>query len=149
MARKAKARPRPAIAIRSLAQAEAALVAAREAGVAIELWSAAAAAAAAGAGWFDAVARAAAARVPGAEALAVLDCGPFPGYALGAFRLGVPAVCFTGGAKVAAKLAEIAAASGCEFRRRRPPHILELGRGGDPLGPCRAWLAAAKGPGRR
>ena len=129
-----------AVVIHSLAHAKAALAAAAAEGVAVELWSAEGAAAYAGAGWFKAVLEAARREVPGARFTAVLDCADLPGYALGAFRIGIEAVCFRGAAKIAAKLADIAAQEGRRCLRRRPRRALDLGHAADPLAACQAWL---------
>ncbi|MFI5024871.1 MAG: hypothetical protein ACHQRJ_24885 [Alphaproteobacteria bacterium] len=129
-----------AVVIHSLAHAKAALAAASAEGVAVELWSAEGAAANAGAGWFKAVLEAARREVPGARSTAVLDCADLPGYALGAFRIGVEAVCFSGAAKIAAKLADIAAQEGRRCLRRRPRGALDLGHAADPFAACQAWL---------
>ena len=149
MAKPPRARARPAaraktpraVVITSLAQAEAALAAAARAGVPLELWSAEAAAASAGAGWFKAVVEAARRAVPGVPSLAVLDCADMPGYALGAFRTGLEAVCFSGSAKVAARLAEIAQIQGSRLLRRRPRRALDLAGASDPYAACSSWLA--------
>jgi hypothetical protein len=130
-----------AIVIHSLAQARAALTAAASAGAALELWSAEGAAASAGAGWFKAVVEAARQAVPGVPSLAVLDCADMPGYALGAFRIGLEAVCFSGSAKVAAKLAEIARLQGSRLLRRRRHRALDLAGASDPYAACSTWLA--------
>ncbi len=129
-----------AVVIHSLAHAKAALAAAAAEGVAVELWSAEGAAAYAGAGWFKAVLEAARREVPGARFTAVLDCADLPGYALGAFRIGIEAVCFSGAAKIAAKIADIAGEQGRRCLRRRPRRALDLGHAADPLAACQAWL---------
>jgi hypothetical protein len=133
--------PPPAIIVHSLAQARAALEAAAEKGIEVELWSAEGAAAYAGAGWFRAILEAAGAAVPAARFEAVLDCGALPGLVLGAWRAGQSAVCFSGGRRVAAKLADIAAREGLRLRRRRPSAVLDLLRAEDPAQRCRAWLS--------
>ncbi len=130
----------PAVIVHSLAQARAALEAAAEKGIEVELWSAEGAAAYAGAGWFRAVVEAAGAAVPAAQFEAVLDCGALPGLVLAAWRAGQGAVCFTGGRRVAAKLADIAAREGLRLHRRRPSAALDLLRAEDPAERCRAWL---------
>ena len=114
------------------------------AGVPLELWSAEAAAASAGAGWVKAVVEAARRAVPGVPSLAVLDCADMPGYALGAFRAGLEAVCFSGSAKVAAKLAQIARVQGRRLLRRRPRQALDLAGSADPYAACSSWLAGEK-----
>lgn len=141
-------RPRPpaarAIVVHSLADARAAARTAAELGVPIELWSAPGAAASAGAGWFKAVLEATRAAEPAAPVSAVLDCAELPGLVLGAFRVGLEVVCFTGPARVAAKLADIAAQQGARLVRRRPARALDLRHAADPAAACRAWLAAGR-----
>jgi len=137
----ARAKVRHAVVITSLAQARAALAAAASAGVTLELWSAEGAAASAGAGWFKAVVEAARRAVPGVRFSAVLDCADMPGYALGAFRTGLEAVCFSGSAKVAAKLAQVAEVQGSRLLRRRPRRALDLAGSSDPYAACSDWLA--------
>jgi hypothetical protein len=137
----ARTAPRSAVVIHSLAHASAALRAAREKNLPIELWSAEGAAAYAGAGWFKAVIDLARSANPDADFIAVLDCAELPGLAVGAFRIGLKAVCFTGPTKVAAKLADIAGQDGCELRRRRPRRALDLRDEADPPAACRSWLA--------
>ena len=130
--------------VHSLAGARAAARAAAELGVAVELWSAPGAAAYAGAGWFKAVLEATRAAEPAAPISAVLDCAELPGLALGALRIGLEVVCFTGPARVAAKLADIAAQQGARLVRRRPVRALDLRHAADPAAACRAWLAAGR-----
>lgn len=146
-ARTPRARPRPpsrAIVVHSLGQAEAAVRAAAALGVEVELWSAEGAAAYAGAGWFKAVVEEARLAAPKARFAAVLDCAELAGYALGALRIGLEAVCFTGPAAVAAKLADIAVQGGQRLLRRRPAHALDLRHADDPAALCRAWLGRGR-----
>ena len=137
------ARPR-AVENHSLAQATAALRAAREHGVPVELWSAEGAAAYVGAGWFKAVVEMARLECSSATFTPVLDCADLPGLALGAFRIGLQAICFTGPPKVAAKLADIARQEGRAVFRRRPARVLDLRSSVAPLAACRAWLAVRR-----
>jgi hypothetical protein len=139
-ARGRKRRP-PAIVVHSLAQAVAALEAAAQTRRAVELWSAAGAAAYAGAGWFKAVIDEARVAVPKVEFEAVLDCAELAGLVLGAWRIGLVSVCFTGEARAAKKLAQIASRNGRQLHRRRPADALDLHRAADPQALCRAWLA--------
>jgi hypothetical protein len=139
--RNAAAAAHRAVVIHSVAHASAALRAAREENLPIELWSAEGAAAYAGAGWFKAVIELAQSANPGANFTAVLDCADLAGLALGAFRIGLKAVCFTGPAMVRAKLADIARQEGRELRRRRPSKALDLRDEPDPPAACRSWLA--------
>jgi hypothetical protein len=140
----ARANAPRAVVVHSLAHAKAALAAAAAEKVPLELWSAEGAAAFVGAGWFKAVVEAARRAVPAATFTAVLDCADMPGYALGAFSAGLDAVCFSGSAKVAAKLADIAHREGRRLLRRRPRQLLDLGEVAEPLAACRAWLAAER-----
>lgn len=144
--RRSKAEPPRAIVVRSLDQATTALRIAAELDVPVELWSAEGAAAYAGAGWFMAVVDAARAAVPAAQAQAVLDCAALPGYALGAFRIGIEAVCFTGPAKVATKLDDIAQQLGRRLLRHRPPRALDLRHLEDATAACRSWLGEGRLP---
>lgn len=141
---RAPAKAPRAVVIHGLAHAEAALAAAAAAGVAVELWSAEGASASVGAGWFKAVVAAAARAVPGARFTAVLDCADLAGHALGAFRSGIGAVCFSGSVRIAAKLADIAEQEGCRLLRRRPRRILDLRHASDPLAACNQWLGAGR-----
>jgi hypothetical protein len=130
-----------AVIIHELAHARAALAAAAELGVPIELWSAPAAAAVAGAGWFDAVLRAAGNQAPPAVFIAVLDCDDRADLVQAALRQGLTHVCFSGSQAVAARLADIARHYGATLHRKMP-RALDLLYCDDPLGACRAWLAA-------
>ena len=134
----------PAIVIHSLADARAAARVAAELGTAVEIWSAPGAAAYAGAGWFKAVLESTRAAEPAAPISAVLDCAELPGLVLGAFRVGLEAACFTGPARVATKLADIAAQQGARLVRRRPARALDLRHAADPAVACRAWLSARR-----
>jgi len=148
-ARKPRARraqsPARAIVVHSLDHAVAALREAAKRRVAVELWSAEGAAAYGGAGWFKALADEARAEVRGARATFVLDCASLPGYALAAFRARVDGVCFTGPARVAGKLADIARRSKCRLLRKRPARALDLRAVEDPGAACRLWLARTRG----
>lgn len=154
MAKKPPARPKArrqpkaalprAVIVRSLEQATTALRVAAELDVPIELWSAEGAAAYVGAGWFKAVLDEARLAVPEARVQAVLDCASLPGYALGAFRIGIEAVCFTGSVKVATKLADIAKQQGRRLLRRRPVRALDLRHVQDPAAACRTWLGEGR-----
>jgi len=63
------------------------------------------------------------------------------GLVRGAFRFGLEAVCFTGSAKIATKLADIAGQKGRTLLRRRPAEPLDLRDCEAPLEACRAWFA--------
>lgn len=60
------------------------------------------------------------AAVPGADAVAVIDCADAAGRAMAALRAGWKHVLFTGPADVAAKLAAIAQAHGARLLTERP-----------------------------
>jgi hypothetical protein len=126
--------------IHSLSQAEAALRAAAAADTAVELWSAEGAAAYAGAGWFKALVEEAARRVPEARFTSVLDCADLPGYALGAIRIGVAAIAYTGPAQTARKIADIASQTGCRLVQARPAVRLDLRDVAEPYEACLDWL---------
>ena len=128
------------IVITDLAEAIAALKAAAAARKPVTLWSAAGAGIYAGAGWFAAVERRARQAVPSANATFILDCAERADMAQEAFRAKIKGVCFSGSAAVAAKLADIAAKSGCILHRRRPK-ALDLSGLDDPETACRQYLA--------
>ena len=117
----------PVIIIHSLAHAVAALSAAVEAGRPVVIASAPDAGIYTGPGWFGTVLRAAGEAVPGAQFDALLDCGDDAGAAMAAIRAGIPAIVFTGGADVAARLADITAQAGARLVTERPAPALDLG----------------------
>ena len=94
-----------------------------------------------GPGWLVAVARKAAKAAPGAKCRTLLDCADRPDLAQAALRDGTDAILFTGRPRIAAKLADIAAAYGAAFLTRRPP-ALELARQRSPGDALRHWLGA-------
>jgi len=130
---------RPALLVRDLAQARAALRVAREAGRAVAVWSPPGAAAYWGAGYFAALAEEATAAEPGADAAFVLDCGEDAGAAMAALRAGVRALCYTGGAEVRARLADMAAQVGAALLDARP-EAADLGASDAPLEVARRVL---------
>jgi hypothetical protein len=117
----------PVIIVHSLAQAVAALSVAAEAGRAIVLVSSPDAGVYAGPAWFREVMQAAREVVPDARFTAILDCGEDAGAAMAAIRAGGAAIVFTGGADVAARLADIAAQAGAQLLREQPAAILDFG----------------------
>ena len=133
-----------AIIIHSLEHARAALGAAAETGVAVTLASAPGAAAYVGPAWFEEVVRLARAEVPGAQALALLDCAGRAGDVLAALRQGLPRVRFTGPKAVAEKLAAIAEAQGATLVTGRL-RALDLHGVADPQTACRRWLGEVEG----
>ena len=118
----------PVFVIHSLTHAVAALEAATAAGRAIVLLSAPDAGIYAGPGWFKALADAARAAVPRAQAEFVLDCGDDAGAAQGAIRAGVLSIIFTGRADVAERLSSIATAAGSRLLTTRPKALVDLDR---------------------
>jgi len=94
-----------------------------------------------GPGWLVAIAKEAAKAVPGAKCRTLLDCADRPDLAQAALRQGTDAILFTGSPRIAAKLADIAAAYGAVFLRKRPP-ALELARARSPADALRHWLGA-------
>lgn len=128
-----------AIIIHDIAQAEAALTAARDLGVEVTLISPPSAAAYMGATVFRDIVAGAAAKVPGAEYKAVLDCGDEPGLALGALRHGIRGVRISNGQLLSEKLADIAEQRGA-FVYSESGDELDLMGMGDPVAACRTWL---------
>ena len=124
----------------TLDHARAAVAAAAERGVSTILLSPPGAAAYLGAGYFMAMVAQARESHPNVPVTAVLDCADEPGHALAALRGGVDAIVFTGPAKVAAKIEDIAQQSGATLWRRRPD-ALDLLDNADPARACRAWLS--------
>jgi hypothetical protein len=121
--------------VHDLGQARAALAAAGELAVAIQLRSAPDAAAYAGVGYLHALGAAA-----GHELL--IDCGDDPGLVTAALRTGCRKLAFSGGAEVAAKLADLAAQHGATLRHETaPPDALLLDAGTDPRPALQARLA--------
>jgi hypothetical protein len=116
-----------AIVVHSLAHAVAALQAAAEAGRPVLLLSAVDAGLSAGAGWWRGMIAAARDSVPGARAVALLDCGDDAGAAQGALRAGVEAIVFSGRDEVVERLADIAGRRGSRVRCARPSPALDLG----------------------
>ena len=124
------------VRVHGVAEARAALTAAAALGVPVVLVGPPGG----GALWFAHMAEAARAAVPGAEAIAVLDCADRAGDAQGALAAGARYVLFSGPAEVAERLAGIAARSGAVVLPSLAP-ALDLRGERDPLGACRAWLA--------
>ena len=131
----------PAILVRHLEDAIAAFEVARTLKRPVTLLSPEAGALWLGPGWLVAVAREAARAVPGAKCRTLLDCADRPDLAQAALRDGTDAILFTGPARMATKLAEIAAAYGAVFLTQRPP-ALELARQRSPADALRHWLGA-------
>lgn len=105
----------PVIVVHDLGQARAALAAARDAGRPVVLASPSAAAATLGPMVFREIVAAARAAEPGAESLAVLDCGDAAGLALAAVRAGLEAVSLEAADEVRARITEIAESAGTKL----------------------------------
>ena len=131
----------PAILVRHLEDAIAALEVAQAMKRPVTLLSPEAGALWLGPGWLVAVAREAAKAVPGAKCRTLLDCADRPDLAQAALRDGTDAILFTGPARIATKLADIAAAYGAVLLTERPP-ALELARARSPADALRHWLGA-------
>ncbi len=129
-----------AIIVHSLDHARAAVGAAAEAGVPVTLLSAEGAAGTVGAAWFREVVASASAAHPEVAVTAVLDCGDKAGHVLGALRLGLKRLRFTGRKATAEKLAQIAAREGATLINRRG-QALDLLDVPDPAAACRKWLS--------
>ncbi|MCG8546639.1 MAG: hypothetical protein MJE12_20765 [Alphaproteobacteria bacterium] len=137
-----------AVTIHHLRHARAAVAAAAENGCAVCLLSAPNAAASAGAAWFAAVVDEARRENPAASVTAILDCGDFAGYALGALRHGLTAIRYDG--PTFSAVDALAAEYGATVTRDRP-HALDLGSAADDeaqaFALCRQWLADDAGSG--
>jgi len=128
------------VVVHSLDDARAAVAAAGELGVAVTLASAPGAGGYGGAPWFRELVALAAEDFPGVQVHALLDCADKPGYVLGALRLGMKHVRFTGSKSTVATLRGLAAAYGAQIVTGRV-RALDLLDEADPAAACRAWLA--------
>lgn len=134
----------PVIIVRTLAEAEAALAAAAEAGCAIVLASPPGGALSAGAAFYDALARAAAARHPAARFTLRVDCADDTGAALGALRIGIPEICCRAPRASRDRLAALARRHGARLVAMSAQswrEALDLKGVGDPHEACRQRLA--------
>jgi hypothetical protein len=129
----------PAVLVRHLEDAVAAFAVARALRRRVTLLSPAEGALWLGPGWLVAIATEAAKAVPGVKCRTLLDCADRPDLAQAALRQGTDAILFTGTPRVAAKLADIAAAYGAVLLRQRPP-ALELAGTRAPADALRQWL---------
>ncbi|MCH2393309.1 hypothetical protein [Oceanibaculum sp.] len=140
--------PVKAVIVRTLDEALAALDAAREAGVAVTLLSPPGAAGTMGAGFWQALIEAAAEERPDARFTALLDCGPWPGFAMAALRQGVKGLVFTGDAETLTRLRGIAEACGATILDRAPaaldPAALDPDTGRNQPAALRVWLAGER-----
>jgi fructose/tagatose bisphosphate aldolase len=132
------------IVVHSLEHAAAAVAAAAELGVPLTLVSAPRAGGYAGPLWFKALVDAAAARHPGVEVTAILDCGDEPGTVLAALRTGLKHLRFTGADAARRRLAEIAAAQGAVLESEGDAAALDLLDQRRPDIVCRDFLAAGE-----
>jgi hypothetical protein len=94
--------------VHGLVQARLALATAAKLGVPIYLRSAEGAGLSLGAPWFREMVAAAIASSPPVDVIAVLDCGPYAGAALAAFRRNVAFVCVEVAPAIEQRLARIA-----------------------------------------
>ena len=129
----------PRIVVHSPAHAKAALAGAAALDKSVILLSAPGAGAAAGPRWFLALVAQAARDCPAARYEAVLDCADEPGTALAALRAGCRRVIFSGGAEMAEKLSQIAAATGAAIEAGEG-RVLDLLGARDPESACRVFL---------
>lgn len=136
------------IRVHSLEEARVALSVAAELGCGVVLVSAPGAAAHGGAGWFSALVAAARRDVPGVPVRAILDCDDLSGLVLAALRIAGEAgagvePAYSGPESVAARLAEIAGASGNTLHPK-VADSLDLSGVQDMQSACRRWLS--RGP---
>ncbi|HWA44793.1 MAG TPA: hypothetical protein VHA10_16365 [Hypericibacter adhaerens] len=129
----------PAVLVRHLDDATVTLEVARALKRPVTLLSPDAAALWLGPGWLVAVAKEAAKTAPGAKCRMLLDCADRADLAQAALRDGTDAILFTGSARIAAKLADIATSYRATLLRKRPP-ALELARVRSPSDALRQWL---------
>ena len=133
--------PGRAIVVHSLDDARIALAAAAAVARPVRLFSAPAAAGYAGAGWFAQVTALASADFPQVQFEAVLDCGDGAGLVMAALREGLKTLRFTGPEAIAAKLSDMARASGARLIKSEIP-ALDLRSERDPIEAARAWLTS-------
>jgi len=129
-----------AVIVHSLEQARTAAAAAAALGVPLTLASAPGAAGYLGALWFRELLAATRAAYPEVEIEGILDCGDQPGLVMAALRQGLDAVRFTGPARTARVLGEIALPYGARIVRGRLA-ACNLLDAADPAAACRAWLS--------
>jgi hypothetical protein len=92
--------------------------------------------------WFKALIEAATGKHPDVVVTAVLDCGEEPGTVLGALRVGIKRVRFSGPDYVRERLAAIAVAQGAAIEAdSEQEEVLDLLDTRDPDALCRAFLA--------
>jgi hypothetical protein len=122
------------IVVHSLDQARAAVRAAAALGRPVTLQSARGAAGDAGSAWWQALIEAAGAGT------AILDCGDEAGTVLGALRIGLRHLRFTGPAATRERLAAIAVQTGATVEGDVPVTLLDLLDQRDPEAACREFL---------
>lgn len=137
--------PTRAVLVHGVEDARLALSVAEELGLSATLISSPSAASHGGAGWFLEMCGSAAAAAPNVSVTAIVDCDDRAGDAQGALAVGAKHILFTGRAEAAARLADIAAASGAAVGTERPPALDLRGRR-DPRPLCRAWLVGMSMP---
>lgn len=111
--------------------------------MAITLCSAPDAAASLGPAWFRDIILGLEQTYPDVDMEAVLDCGDAAGHALAALRAGVRIIRFSGTAKTARKIEDIAGTYGARLVRRSP-RILDPRGEPDADAALRAWLKSGK-----
>ena len=107
--------------------------------MAITLCSAPDAAASLGPAWFRDIILVLEQTYPEVDMEAVLDCGDAAGHALAALRAGVRIIRFSGPARTATKIEDIAGTYGARLVRRSP-RILDPRGEPDEAAALRAWL---------
>lgn len=133
--------PRLTFIVHGIAQARLALAIAAKLGLPVCLRSAEGAGLALGAPWFAAMIATATAAAPAVDAIAVLDCGPYAGAALAAFRHHVCFVRVDVAAPVRDKLAAIAAECGARLiDDAECDPVIDLDQVADPLRRCQLLL---------
>ena len=133
---------RPVLIAHTAGHMTAAFGAARATGRAVLVRSAEGAAATLGAGVFAAMVEDARQAAPGAEVLAVLDCGTDAGAAMNAIRLGLPAIRLDAAADIMAKIRDMADAAGVVIDESAAP-VLDLLGEPDPAAAAQAWIETA------
>lgn len=112
-----------AVLFHSLDQARFALTAARRAKLALLLLTAPGAGAYLGVGWFLALLATLRPSFPTIEQQVWLDCDDAAGHALSALQQGCQRILFTGDARAATQLKDLASMGQAKILRRRPPSL--------------------------
>lgn len=132
--------PARAIIFHSLAHARAALTVAQETGAELCLMTAPDAARYAGPDHLKKICDLAFTGVEGGATDTLIDCGEDAGSAMAALRAGWKDIAFSGGAELAAKIADMAAQCGARLVET-VPQALDLVDEADPEAACRRWLS--------